>query len=97
MQIICCLPVDNVQDAINSGTSLTLSNKHSGYAKFYITVDFEAPLHGYPVLNITDFSTHGGVVFDLGYTEKQFDQYSGATYVDEKGWLNSIGIVGQGD
>ena len=51
----------------------------------YITIDFNRPVHGYPVIQLTDPSAEGGVIVDFGYTEKAFDQYTGDAYVDSSG------------
>lgn len=33
---------------------------------------------------------------DMAYTEKPFDLYGGASFVNESGWIDPFGIVGKG-
>ena len=55
----------------------------------YVTYDFDKPVHGFPIINVT--SSVASVVVDFGYTEKVIDQYSGDMFVLPTGWINPTG------
>ncbi len=82
-----------LQAALDGGEPLVFMG--SAGMSLFITVDFQLPKHGYPVLEFAE-STTAGVVVDFGYGEKAFDLYSGDAFVTTDGWLNSEGIVGKG-
>jgi hypothetical protein len=82
-----------VSASLAAGTPARLSAPAG--SSLFITVDFQQPRHGYPVLQLGPDTT-AGVVIDFGYTEKAFDLYSGDDFVALTGWINPEGIVGTG-
>ncbi|HUV40307.1 MAG TPA: alpha-L-rhamnosidase C-terminal domain-containing protein [Sedimentisphaerales bacterium] len=63
-------------------------------SSYYITFDFFRPVHGYPFIELADAPE--GTCMDFGYCELSYSQYSGDRHVDDTGWLNPEGVVGNG-
>jgi hypothetical protein len=82
-----------LQANLTAGTDLVLTGDAGD--SVFLTVDFQKPMHGYPVLAFSE-QTSENVIIDLGYCEKAFDLYSGDAFVTEDGWLNPEGVVGKG-
>ncbi len=76
--------------ALTRGESFTLGGQ-AGETR-YVTMDFQRPLHGYPVVDIA--SSVAGVRMDFGYGELWRSQYDGRLLLNDQGWLDTGGVVG---
>lgn len=76
--------------ALTRGESFTLSGK-AGETHF-VTMDFQRPLHGYPVVDIE--SSVAKLRVDFGYGELWRMQYDGRIILNDQGWLDTGAIVG---